>query len=97
MPKNTDTRPMNDDDTVETTAPAWPKRFTWRGIPVAIDSPDDWPLGALRAFERGNQIDALARVLGDAVWSRIEDMPARETRELFDRVAEVAGFADSGE
>lgn len=94
MPKNL--APVDDIDAPD--APAvWPKTLTWSGIDFTIDDPEDWPIGALRAFELGHQIDAIARVIGDAAFARIADMSARRTRELFELIAETAGFGSSGE
>lgn len=86
-----------DDDDADVEVPAFPRTFTWQGIDFTVDDPADWPIGALRAFERGHQIDAIARVIGDAAFERIADMPASKTTELFHKIAEVAGFADAGE
>jgi hypothetical protein len=91
------TKPADDipaDDDVE--APEWPKVLEWERMKFTVPNPEDWPIGALRAFEAGKQIDAMARVLGDG-WSQIEDMPLSKTLPLFHLIAHTAGFADSGE
>jgi len=74
--------------------PAWPRTFTWRGIHFAIDDPSNWPLKVLRAFEKGHTVDAIAGVIGDVAWSRVENMSITEAEELFNKITEVTRLGD---
>jgi hypothetical protein len=87
----------NDQETTPETAAEWPKTFTWKRIPISIPNPEDWPLKVTRAFEVGHVIDALAGLLGDATWARIENMTARQCSDLFEKITALVGFEDLGE
>lgn len=80
----------------EAAVDGWPKHISWNGMDFTVPSPEDWSLKTIRDFGDG-KIGALAGVIGEKTWARIEDMSLRETKPLMDLIAQAAGFEDSGE
>lgn len=61
--------------------------------------PLDWPVKAMRAFEDGKAFTAIQALIGDRRYVALgmDDWPARKATALFEKFAQAAGLADSGE
>ncbi|WP_213452895.1 hypothetical protein [Rhizomonospora bruguierae] len=71
----------------------------WEGHEFVVPTdPEDWPTGAMRAFEDGKAFTAIRALIGAKRYDRlgIDSWPNRKTTGLFEKFAEAAGLDDAG-
>ena len=60
--------------------------------------PQDWPIMATRAFEKGHMVSAIEELVGGVQFNRMarKGYRNRHFAEIYDAFAEVGGFKTSG-
>lgn len=77
-----------------------PKLVIYKGKDYRLpDTPDDWDLDTLEAFEEGRALAAVHGILGDKSYASIKAQGAkvRDLDSIMDQIAKAYGFETAGE
>jgi len=77
-----------------------PKLVVFKGTDYRLpDSPDDWDLEALEAFESGRVLAAVRGVLGEDAFAAIKRQGAkvRDLEPIMEQISKAYGFESAGE